>query len=231
MKALAIDTAISKISIAAKNNEKTVCETYDIGMKQSEVLLPAIISVMEKCALNVNELDFLSVTRGPGSFTGLRIGLASMKAIELSSQKPLFAYSTLDIYASPFLSLPFVVISAMDAHMEKFFMKAFENGKCVIEEGDYEIEKIIPLLENCGKNKDFLVVGPDSKSLEEKLTASGLNGTVRSVPFSCDTTEILFNLAEKDFLEGKSGIQDYDGPVYIRKSEAEEKLSSAGTRN
>ena len=138
MKALAIDTAISKISITARNGDKTVSETYDIGMRQSEVLLPAIISVMEKCALEVKELDFLSISQGPGSFTGLRIGYASMKAIEFAADKPLFAYSVLDVYAEPFLDLPFIIISAMDAHMEKFYLKAFDNGKCIVEEGDYK---------------------------------------------------------------------------------------------
>ena len=64
MKALAIDTAISKISIAARNGDKTVSETYDIGMRQSEILLPAIISVMEKCALEVKNLIFFQYRKG-----------------------------------------------------------------------------------------------------------------------------------------------------------------------
>lgn len=230
MKALAIDTAIAKISIAARNGDKTVSETYDIGMRQSEILLPAIISVMEKCALEVKELDFLSISQGPGSFTGLRIGYASMKAIEFAADKPLFAYSVLDVYAEPFLDLPFIIISAMDAHMEKFYLKAFDNGKCIIEEGDYSIDNIMRLLEDHGAAKDFLVVGPDSEKLKSLLESDAKN-TVRAVSLSCGTSDILLNLAEKDFLKGKSGIKDYDGPVYIRKSEAEENLASAKTKN
>lgn len=230
MKALAIDTAISKISIAARNGDKTVSETYDIGMRQSEILLPAIISVMGKCALEVKELDFLSISQGPGSFTGLRIGYASMKAIEFAADKPLFSYSELDVYAEPFLDLPFIIISAMDAHMEKFYLKAFDNGKCIIEEGDHSIDNIMRLLEGYGTDKDFLVVGPDSEKLKS-LLESGAKNIIRSVSFSCGTTDILLNLAEKDFLEGKTGIKDYDGPVYIRKSEAEENLASARTKN
>ena len=90
MKALAIDTAISKISIACKNEDKNGTEIFDIGMKQSESLLPAVIDAMKKAEVEVKDLDCLAICQGPGSFTGLRLGFACIKALEMVSEKKLF---------------------------------------------------------------------------------------------------------------------------------------------
>lgn len=237
MKALAIDTSISKITISAKNEEKTATEILDIGMKQSESLLPAVSDVMDKVYLQTSDLDFLSVSEGPGSFTGLRLGYACIKALEMVSEKPLFAYSTLDVYAEPFMNLPFVVLSGIDAHKGKFYFKAFEDGKEVFPEGDYTIEKISGFIKSHRTEKDFISIGPVSETLKKLICENESTKEIfrpeknpenakkiYSVPFSYNAADSLFTLAEKDFISGKKGIEDYSGPVYLRLSEAEENL-------
>lgn len=224
MKALALDTSISKIIIASKNENNTITEILDIGMKQSETLLPSVIDVLEKNSLKTENLDFISVARGPGSFTGLRLGFSCVKALQMATKKPLFSYSTLDLYAEPFLSLPFVVLSAIDAHRERFYFKAFENGKEIIPEGDYENKKILDFLKSLEPKKDFFIAGPYSESLKDMLLENGIPNKIFSSPFSFCTTDFLFEFAEKDLLNGKTGIDDYEGPVYLRASEAEENL-------
>lgn len=230
MKALAIDTSISKITISAKNEEKTATEILDIGMKQSESLLPAVAEVMDKVSLKTRDLDFLSVSEGPGSFTGLRLGYACIKALEMVSEKPLFAYSTLDVYAEPFMRLPFVVLSGIDAHKGKFYFKAFEDGKEVFPEGDYTIEKIAGFIKSHRTEKDFISIGPESETLKKLILENEsakeifCQKKIYSVPFSYNAADSLFSLAEKDFISGKKGIEDYSGPVYLRLSEAEENL-------
>lgn len=76
MKALAIDCAVTKLSVAAKNESNTIKLTLDVGMKQSEKLLPAIDYVMKEAGLSAKNLDYTAVTLGPGSFTGLGLDLA-----------------------------------------------------------------------------------------------------------------------------------------------------------
>ena len=83
MKALALDTAISCITIAAKNDDNLASLVLDIGMRQSEKLLPAIDYVLSQADLKPGELDYTVLCEGPGSFTGLRLGFAALKAIEL----------------------------------------------------------------------------------------------------------------------------------------------------
>ena len=224
MKALAIDTAITKITIACRNDDKTVSEVFEIGMKQSETLLPAIIDVMKKNELEVKDLDCLAICQGPGSFTGLRLGYACIKALEMTAEKPLYAYSTLDVYAEPFIHLPFVILSVIDAHKDKFYFKAFENEKCIIPEGDFEIERIISELKTQEKSKNFLICGPDCEKLKTILEENGIENKIYTVPFTNLVTDSLFKFAENDFNNGKPGIADYDGPVYLRASEAEENI-------
>ena len=81
MKALVIDCAISKLSIAAKNEDKVCVTSYDIGMKQSEILVSAIDYVLKTVDLTTAQLDYTAITIGPGSFTGLRLGISALKAI------------------------------------------------------------------------------------------------------------------------------------------------------
>ena len=88
MKALAIDSSITQLTIAAKNNEHIVTGIYDIGMKQSDTLLSAIEYIMNAASLLVNDVDYLVFTHGPGSFTGLRLSLSALKAIALGPSRP-----------------------------------------------------------------------------------------------------------------------------------------------
>ena len=104
MKALALDTAISCITISAKNDEYLASLTLDIGMRQSEKLLPAIDYVLKQADLAAADLDYTVLTEGPGSFTGLRLGFAALKAIELfGNDIPLYGINSLDAYAWPFM--------------------------------------------------------------------------------------------------------------------------------
>src|SRR5574344_1381041 len=102
MKALAIDTANSKILISAKNDDKSVTVIFNIGMKQSETLLPSIDYVLNQLQITPQELDYTVLCKGPGSFTGLRLGFAALKAIEAAYNVPIYGSLSLETYAFPF---------------------------------------------------------------------------------------------------------------------------------
>ena len=76
MKALAIDTSLTRITICAKNEDKVSYLVLDIGMKQSEKLLPSIEFVLSQVELKLEELDYTVLCKGPGSFTGLRLAFS-----------------------------------------------------------------------------------------------------------------------------------------------------------
>lgn len=223
MKGLAIDSAISKITISARNDDHTISAVFDIGMKQSETLLPAIDYVLEKAELKSSELEYLALCAGPGSFTGLRLGFSALKAIELSSGCPLYGINTLDVYAAPYKSLPFTVISCIDAKKDRFYAKAFMNDKTLLEDGDYTPEEIAAGIKN--GTETIVICGSDAIFLSEQL-APLVSNKIIPMDFSINAGEVLLNLVETNKDKGLEPLNEYDGPIYLRASEAEIKLNN-----
>lgn len=226
MKGLAIDSSITKLTVAAKNDDHTVTASYDIGMKQSETLLPAINYVMEKAGFSASELEYSSICQGPGSFTGLRLGFAAVKAFECSAKAPVYGISTLKANAWAFENLGLPVISIIDAKKDRFYACCYKNGTELFPEGDYPYEKLSTMLSNSGENT-FILAGPeaDCQVFSENVLPL-LNGISLKIPKTIPpATDALFAIAEKMISDGEKPLQEYDGPVYLRASEAEENIS------
>ena len=225
MKALAIDSSITQLTIAAKNDGHSVTSIYDIGMKQSETLLPAIEYTMNAASLSVADLDYLALTQGPGSFTGLRLSLSALKAIQMTTSAPLYGISSLDAFAFAYKNLPHTILCAIDAKKERFYAKAFENNMLIFDEGDFSTEEIIEKLRKSDSKSDILICGSDATLLLKKFEE--VVGTERkisdrtfyAVPFFIRPTDAIFALAEEKIKNGEHPLKDFDGPVYIRPSE------------
>ena len=226
MKALAIDCACSRMTVAAKNEDYTFTAIYDIGMRQSETLVPAIDYVLEKCGLAKNELDYTVLTIGPGSFTGLRLGISALKAIECAFGTPVYGISSLEAYAYPFLDSVVPTLACIDANKDKFYAGIYHSGKVVLEDGDYDVPFIIERLKNI---HDLNLAGfkKDTDKLEELLKAQGCTSSINKLTVPVVTTDSLFTLAEKKITAKLPPLKDFDGPVYLRASEAEIKLTTS----
>ena len=226
MKVLAIDCACSRLTVAAKNEDKTCTAIYDIGMRQSETLVPALDFVLEKCGLAKNELDYTTLTIGPGSFTGLRLGISALKAIECAFGTPVYGISSLETYAFPYADLGLPVLACIDANKDRFFAGLYTNRKPAIEDGDYDIPFLAEKLKDSNK---VILAGfeKDTEKLKGLLSAALPKLELIKLPVTCVTTDSLFTLAENKKTAGISPLQDYDGPVYLRASEAEIKLTTS----
>lgn len=99
MKILAFDTAVMGCSVAVYDSglDRSWVERLETERGQAEFLVPMIQSVMQKADVGFADLDRIAVTIGPGSFTGVRIGLATARALSLASGKPLVGISTLEL--------------------------------------------------------------------------------------------------------------------------------------
>lgn len=224
MKSLVIDAAASCMHIAAKNDDIKVTLSLDMGQKQSQKLLPAIDYVLSQAELKTSDLEYTALTSGPGTFTGLRLAFSALKAIELAANVPVYGIPTLDCYAYPFKSFDGQVVSVIDAKKDQFFASVYENGNTVMEAADTTSEFVASKLD---KSKKILLAGPDAAVFAEELKKidSSLNLTVyASQP---EPTESLFEIAESMIEQKKEPLADYDGPVYLRKSEAEIKLEQS----
>lgn len=126
---LSVDSSAVTASVALTNGEEVIkSEFVNAGLTHSETLLPMIKSVMQ--GYNFAHLDAIAVTVGPGSFTGVRIGVATVKGIAFNCNIPCIGVSTLEAIAYNFTDENAVICAVMDARRMQFYNALFraENG-------------------------------------------------------------------------------------------------------
>ncbi|MGP1588002.1 MAG: tRNA (adenosine(37)-N6)-threonylcarbamoyltransferase complex dimerization subunit type 1 TsaB [Treponemataceae bacterium] len=220
MKAIAIDSASPCLTVSAINEELYSSVVMDIGMHQSEKIIPAIQKVMEETNLKCGEIQFGSLCLGPGTFTGLRLAYAALKGIQLSYKFNIYAYDSLDVFAQPFLQLKKTVLSIIDAKKNRFYAAIYRNGKKIIDSIDANATEISKLLD---QEEEIILTGPDSLYFAEIYEQIDPNQKFLVIESrNINSAFQLLKLAEKDYKNKKDGISEYSGPAYIRLSEAEE---------
>jgi tRNA threonylcarbamoyladenosine biosynthesis protein TsaB len=138
MRVLAIDTALEACSAAVLDTEQAAIaahESLHMLRGHAEALMPMLARVLKSAELEFASLDRIAVTVGPGSFTGLRVGIAAARGIALASGKPAVGLSTLAAYAAPLIAnddaLP--VVSAIDARHEHVYLQVFgPRGRTIV---------------------------------------------------------------------------------------------------
>ena len=212
---LAIDTATKLLGLSLKVGNSTYNSQINEGFTHSEKLLPMINNLLLEANISVSNLDLLVCTRGPGSFTGLRIGMSTLKGISLGAGIPLVTVPTLDLYAYLHSNFMGVVLPIIDARKRSFYTAIFRNGIRESNNLDINSNEIITLMNN---EKAVLLTGVDANILHEKLS--------KDPKFSIDSE--YERSYSKELL--KLGLVYYNkhgsdalrqGPEYIRKSEAE----------
>jgi tRNA threonylcarbamoyl adenosine modification protein YeaZ len=133
MRVLAIDTALEACSVALLDTDRSgvrLNESVPMQRGHAEALMPLVARVLDRAQLDFVALDRIAVTTGPGSFTGLRVGIAAARGIALASGKPAVGLSTLAAFAAPFIAaddtLPVVV--AIDARHDHIYLQVFGPG-------------------------------------------------------------------------------------------------------
>jgi tRNA threonylcarbamoyl adenosine modification protein YeaZ len=133
MRVLAIDTALEACSAAVLDTEhaaSAVHESQPMIRGHAEALMPLIARVLDRAGLPAERLDRIAVTVGPGSFTGLRVGIAAARGIALAAGKPAIGLTTLAAFAAPLIAaddtLP--VASAVDARHDRVYLQVFGPG-------------------------------------------------------------------------------------------------------
>lgn len=223
MNILVLDCAVTKLSIAVKTEDKFISQTYDIGMRQSEILVPTIDEILSKAGITAADLNYSALTIGPGSFTGLRLGISALKAIELAYNVPVYGISSLTIYSYAYKDLGLPILACIDANKDKFYACLSDQNSLILEEGDYEVEEIISKLNGLSK---VLVAGPDAQKLADIIKENKNDIEVLTTRASAMTTEALVAITEDKISKGEATLKDFDGPVYLRASEAELALKS-----
>ncbi len=133
MRVLAIDTALAACSAAVFDSDAgdaLASETQPMVRGHAEALMPLIARVMDQAGIEFSDLDRVAVTTGPGSFTGMRVGISAARGIALATGKPAIGLTTLAAYAAPLLakddSTPVAVV--IDARHEQVYLQVFGRG-------------------------------------------------------------------------------------------------------
>jgi len=133
MRVLAIDTALAACSAAVLDTEYggiVASESLPMLRGHAEALMPLLQRVMQQAGFGFADIDRIAVTTGPGSFTGLRVGIAAARGIALAAEKPAVGLSTLSAYAAPHIASDerFPVVAAIDARHNHVYLQVFAPG-------------------------------------------------------------------------------------------------------
>jgi len=133
MRVLAIDTALAACAAAVLDTEHggiVASESLPMIRGHAEALMPLVKRVMDEAGMAFTAIDRVAVTTGPGSFTGLRVGLAAARGFALAADKPAVGLSTLSVFAAPHLATDdsFPVIAAIDARHANVYLQVFSPG-------------------------------------------------------------------------------------------------------
>ncbi len=226
MNVLSVDTSTIVATAAVVNEEKTICETIvNYKKKHSEKLLPAIDHMLCDAGLSIRDIDAFGIVAGPGSFTGLRIGMATVKGFAQAMNKPVVPISTLEALA---YNLPYasgVVCPILDAQRSQVYTGMFrfdEQGQMIreLEDSVMDVDELISILENFSDDRIYLLgdgVPRFYEVIADKVPV------VKVLPhLSMNRASSAGMLAVERALKGE--VQDYKAvePIYIRPSYAEE---------
>jgi tRNA threonylcarbamoyl adenosine modification protein YeaZ len=130
MRILAIDTALEACSVAALDTEdpaRAVHESQEMSRGHAEALMPMVDRILSQAGHEVHDFDRIVVTTGPGSFTGLRVGIAAARGLALAAGKPAIGLTTLAAFAAPLIATndAIPVVSAIDARHDHVYLQVF----------------------------------------------------------------------------------------------------------
>ncbi|HUH67319.1 MAG TPA: tRNA (adenosine(37)-N6)-threonylcarbamoyltransferase complex dimerization subunit type 1 TsaB [Syntrophales bacterium] len=225
MLTLAIDTSTTSIAIALLKDDDVIAETFlNLDINHSIVLLAALEHILQISHIGMKDIDLFACTRGPGSFTGLRIGASTVKGLALSIGKPIVGVSTLQALAFN-VAVPRVSICPMlDAKKDQVYAALYRAGR------NYTLEEIKSerVTEVCKFLQDIdveaLFVGDGAVKYANRIEEI-LPGRA-SFASSCHQhirASAVGLLGRGKYLNGEVLDPVTFAPVYLRVSEAEAK--------
>jgi tRNA threonylcarbamoyladenosine biosynthesis protein TsaB len=221
MRVLALETATLAGSAALLEGDRVVGSSLlDIEVTHSERLMAMVDRLLVDCRWGVSELDGLAVSIGPGSFTGLRIGVATVKGLALALGRPVAAVPTLDALAA---NLPFAVVPVcplLDARKGEVYLALYEwTGDRMERSSDYlalapraAVDRLTP---------PVIVLGDGVAACRPFLAERGPGIRIAPSPAGTPSAAVVGRLGHAMLEAGQIVDADALAPMYVRPSEAE----------
>lgn len=226
MKILSIDSSAKTASVAVTDGSTLLSECFvNAGLTHSRTLMPMIDNALGQADIKIDDIDAFCVNAGPGSFTGIRIGVAAVKGLALASSKPCAGVSTLESIAYNFIDENAVICAAMDARCNQVYSALFsiENGVITRLCEDYAVP-ISELADEIKKisDKTVILAGDGAEicynAMKDEIKNIKLSSQFRRYQRAYGTA--LAAIANPDLFNDSAMLV----PVYLRLPQAEREL-------
>lgn len=227
MNILAVDSSSSVASVSLYKDGEILTKVSEDKLTHSQTLLPLIEKLLKENNVTNNDLDLYLSSNGPGSFTGIRIGISTVKALAHVSKKNIVSFTSLDMLAENVKEKAGYICAIINAKNNNAYYGVYkvEENKLVtvIENACENIDKII---ENCTNlNEKILFVGDGTESYRENISANNNFSIEENVENNKQNSASLISLyfslkdtaKEENYAEFK--------PAYYRKTQAERNLN------
>lgn len=233
MKILALETSAKSVSAAVVENGIPLAYTYqNTGLTHSRTLMPLVDAMLTSAELTLEEMDLLAVSAGPGSFTGLRIGVSALKGLAWAADKPCCGVSTLEAMAQNVRHMDTDIICAMDARRNQVYNAVFRAQ-------DGQLERLAPdraialseLAEEIKNSlKPKIIVGDGAKLCYTYLSEQGISCQI-APPQLVMQNAVGVALAAQEMADAGHTTNARDlVPVYLRLSQAERERLARGLK-
>lgn len=223
MKLLALETSAKAASCAVLQDGIPLATAWQAtGLTHSRTLLPMVEDMLKNSELTLDSLDAVAVAVGPGSFTGLRIGIASVKGLAWAAEKPCIPVSTLEAMAWPLSHLEGTIVCAMDARRQQIYNAVFqaEGGSLTRLREDRAISLADTADDLRQLTGPFTIVGDGAALCYDYLTAQGIDCRLAPAHLRQQSAVGVGMAAAHAGMDCARSAQDV-APVYLRLSQAE----------
>lgn len=224
MKILAIDTSAMVASAAVLDENITIAEfSTNYKKTHSQTIMPMIESILKMIELSPKELDYIAVSSGPGSFTGLRIGAATAKGMAHGVNIPIVEVPTLDVLAYNIFETDKIICPIMDARRNQVYSALYMYDEEIFDKlTDYMADDIEVIIEKAlSYNKKIIFLGDGVPVHLERLKELGDKALFAPVSCNRQRAACVGALALEKIKKGEVLSYSEFTPFYIRKSQAE----------
>jgi len=225
MKILAMDTSSVNATVAVCDENRILGEyTVSNERAHSQIIMPMLESLLNHCSLTIKDIDVFAVALGPGSFTGLRIGISAMKTLAQSLSKPIIGVSSLDEVASSFFGTDKIVCPIFDARRNEVYNALYSNGNKFVSERVVDFDELLIEL----SQKQVVFAGDAIIKYRDRiLSFNNPNWLIAPNSLSMQRASALASVALRRALNS-----DFDNlydlsPIYLRLPQAEREYNLA----
>lgn len=225
MKILAVDSSATAASVAVCQDDFIICESFiNTKIKHSQTLMPMLGSMLECARISLDDIDLFAVSKGPGSFTGVRIGIAAVKGMAHAKDKPCVGVSTLRAMAENISQTKRIVCCVMDARCSQVYNALFTccQGRLerLCDDRAVSIEQLAGELEG----KKVLLLGDGAQLCYDSFIKRGIDARLAKPHLMYQRASGVARAALSHYNKGNYCSALELVPEYLRLSQAEREL-------